>query len=234
MRRQNVAVAAANTAKAKAAQAQTKADYERNVGPDRKSGAVSQQAFELAKANSERAPTRRVGSGRLRRSWQARATSGARRNAPPCRWAQTNLNYTTIRAPIDGNGGGPQRGCRPDGRRIPCRRRRCSRSRRTSPKCRSTRKPMSPTWGRNEARPKKSPSKSTPNPRENLFFRHGLAGQDEFPTVVQNVVTYDTIIEFDNPRSETFPGHDPRMSAFRWRRSTTSSKFPNAALRFKT
>jgi HlyD family secretion protein len=57
----NVAVAAANTAKAKAAQAQTKADYERNIGLT-KSGAVSQQAFELAKANADSADAQVAGA----------------------------------------------------------------------------------------------------------------------------------------------------------------------------
>src|ERR1700736_1157320 len=50
----NVAVAVANTAKARASQAQMKADYDRSMGLV-KTGSMSQQAFELAKANADSA-----------------------------------------------------------------------------------------------------------------------------------------------------------------------------------
>jgi HlyD family secretion protein len=51
-------------------------------------------------------------------------------------------------------------------------------------------------------------------------------------TTVQNVVTYDTIIEFDNPEQKLFPG----MTAYvtiptEWARAVV--KIPNGALRFK-
>jgi HlyD family secretion protein len=51
-------------------------------------------------------------------------------------------------------------------------------------------------------------------------------------TTVQNVVTYDTIIEFDNPEQKLFPG----MTAYvtvptEWARDVV--KIPNGALRFK-
>lgn len=51
-------------------------------------------------------------------------------------------------------------------------------------------------------------------------------------TMVQNVVTYDTIIEFDNPEQKLFPG----MTAYvtiptEWARDVV--KIPNGALRFK-
>lgn len=51
-------------------------------------------------------------------------------------------------------------------------------------------------------------------------------------TTVQNVVTYDTIIEFDNPQQKLFPG----MTAYvtipvAWARNVI--KIPNGALRFK-
>jgi HlyD family secretion protein len=51
-------------------------------------------------------------------------------------------------------------------------------------------------------------------------------------TVVQNVVTYDTIIEFDNPELKLFPG----MTAYVTIPVATVQnvvKVPNAALRFK-
>jgi HlyD family secretion protein len=51
-------------------------------------------------------------------------------------------------------------------------------------------------------------------------------------TVVQNVVTYDTIIDFDNPELKLFPG----MTAYVTIPVATAEnvvKVPNAALRFK-
>src|SRR5437870_10105448 len=52
------------------------------------------------------------------------------------------------------------------------------------------------------------------------------------PTTVQNVVTYDTIIEFDNPELKLFPG----MTAYVSIPVTTVQnvlKLPNTALRYK-
>ncbi|MGH7937634.1 MAG: efflux RND transporter periplasmic adaptor subunit, partial [Chthoniobacterales bacterium] len=51
-------------------------------------------------------------------------------------------------------------------------------------------------------------------------------------TVVQNVVTYDTIIDFDNPQRKLFPG----MTAYVTIPVASAKnvlKIPNAALRFK-
>jgi HlyD family secretion protein len=53
------------------------------------------------------------------------------------------------------------------------------------------------------------------------------------PTTVQNVVTYDAIIEFDNPRLQLFPG----MTAYVTIPVASADdvvKIPNAALRFKS
>jgi HlyD family secretion protein len=52
------------------------------------------------------------------------------------------------------------------------------------------------------------------------------------PTTVQNVVTYDTIIDFDNPDMKLFPG----MTAYVTipvANATNALKVPNAALRFR-
>ena len=93
----NVGVSAANTTKAKATQAQTKADYGRNVGLSGK-GAVSPQAFDLAKAEAETADAQVVAAEAQEQ--QARAQVAQKQAA--VQMAQTNLDYTTIRAPIDG------------------------------------------------------------------------------------------------------------------------------------
>jgi HlyD family secretion protein len=51
-------------------------------------------------------------------------------------------------------------------------------------------------------------------------------------TVVQNVVTYDTVIDFDNPELKLFPGMTAYVS-IPVATATNVIKVPNAALRFK-
>ena len=51
-------------------------------------------------------------------------------------------------------------------------------------------------------------------------------------TVVQNVVTYDTVIDFDNPELKLFPGMTAYVS-IPVATATSVIKVPNAALRFK-
>ena len=75
-----------------------------------------------------------------------------------------------------------------------------------------------------------------------VTFRVDSFPQDQFlgivreirmnPTIVQNVVTYDTVIEFDNPELKLFPG----MTAYVTIPVATAEKvlkLPNAALRYK-
>ncbi len=51
-------------------------------------------------------------------------------------------------------------------------------------------------------------------------------------TTIQNVVTYDTIVEFDNPEQKLFPGMTAYVSIpVAWENDTV--KIPNGALRFK-
>src|SRR5881394_44833 len=94
--RANLAAAHANTEKAKASAIQTKADYERNLALT-KEGVVSQQALDLAKANADSAQAQV--SAALAQEVQARAQVSQKEAA--VKVAQTNLNYTTIHAPID-------------------------------------------------------------------------------------------------------------------------------------
>src|SRR5262244_344815 len=93
----NLAVAVANTAKAKANDVQTRADYSRNMGLAQQ-GVVSQQALDLARANAESGAAQV--SAALAAEEQARAQVLQKQAAVQV--AQTNLDYTTIHAPIDG------------------------------------------------------------------------------------------------------------------------------------
>src|ERR1700736_5283922 len=219
----NVAVAAANTAKAKASQAQTKADYERNVGLT-KSGAVSQQAFELAKANADSADAQVAAAAA--QELQARAQVEQKRAA--LQVAQTNLNYTTIRAPIDGT--------------VVARTVDVGQTVAASLQAPTlftiaqdltkmlvyTKTDESDVGGIHSGQ--KVTFKVDAYPRE--VFTGAVSQVRMNSTVVQNVVTYDTIIEFGNPEKKLFPG----MTAYVIIPVATATKVlkvPNAALRFK-
>jgi HlyD family secretion protein len=219
----NVAVAAANTAKAKAAQAQTKADYERNIGLT-KSGAVSQQAFELAKANAESADAQVAGAEA--QELQARAQVAQKRAAVQV--AQTNLDYTTIRAPIEGT--------------VVARTVDVGQTVAASLQAPTlftiaqdlTKMQVYAKTDESDVggmkRGQKVTFKVDAYPRETFT---GTVSQVRMnSTVVQNVVTYDTVIDFDNPELKLFPG----MTAYVSIPVATAKnivKVPNAALRFK-
>src|ERR1700720_1038113 len=93
----NLAAARANLEKAKAGAVQTRADFERAVALS-KGGVVSQQQLDLAKANFDSANA--AVNGAVANVTQAEAQVTQKAGAVPV--AQTNLNYTVIRSPIDG------------------------------------------------------------------------------------------------------------------------------------
>ena len=117
---------------------QTKADYERTAGLA-KEGVMSQQQLDLAKANAD---TRTPSVPRRRPVTQAVAQ--VQQKAGAVTVAQTNLNYTTIHAPIDGTVIARSVDV---GQTVAASLQAplCSPSRRTSPRCRSMPAPMSPT-----------------------------------------------------------------------------------------
>jgi len=93
----NLVAARANLEKAKAGLVQTKADHERTAGLF-KSGILSQQQLDLAKANYDSANAT-VGAAAANVT-QAEAQVSQKEAAVTV--SQTNLNYTVIRSPIDG------------------------------------------------------------------------------------------------------------------------------------
>src|SRR5438552_2139164 len=93
----NLVATRANLEKAKASLVQTKADYDRTAGLF-KDGILSQQQLDLAKANYDSANAT-VG-GAAANVTQAEAQVSQKEAAVNV--AQTNLNYTVIRSPIDG------------------------------------------------------------------------------------------------------------------------------------
>jgi HlyD family secretion protein len=219
----NVAAAAANTAKAKASQVQLKSDYDRSVGLV-KTGAISQQAFDLAKANAEGADAQ-VAAAEAQEQ-QARAQVEQKRAAVQI--AQTNLDYTTIRAPIDGT--------------VVARSVDVGQTVAASLQAPTlftiaqdlTKMLVYAKTDESDVGGIRSGQKVTfkvdAYPRE--VFTGNVSQVRMNSTIVQNVVTYDTTIEFDNPEKKLFPG----MTAYVTIPVATATnvvKVPNAALRFK-
>ncbi len=173
----NLAAARANLEKAKAGAVQTRADYARTVALS-KDGVMSEQQLDLAKANFDSATA--AVNGAVANVTQAEAQ--VTQKAAAVTVAQTNLNYTVIRSPIDGT-----------------------------------------VVARNAFKVDAFPKDT---------FR-GVVNQVRMnATMVQSVVTYDTIIEFANPDLKLFPG----MTAYVTIPVDTVQnvvKVPNTALRYK-
>ncbi|MBZ5506977.1 MAG: efflux RND transporter periplasmic adaptor subunit [Acidobacteriia bacterium] len=219
----NMAVAIANTAKARAADAQTKADYERNLGLG-KQGVVSQQALDVAKANAESAAAQV--SAALAQENQARAQVQQKQAAVQV--AQTNLDYTTIHAPIDGT--------------VVARNVDVGQTVAASLQAPTlftiaqdlTKMQVYAKTDESDVGQIRSGQKVTfkvdAYPRETFT---GTVSQVRMnSTVVQNVVTYDTIVDFNNPELKLFPGMTAYVSI---PVATAASvlKVPNGALRYK-
>jgi HlyD family secretion protein len=221
--RANLAVAIANTAKAKASEVQTKADYERNLGLS-KQGVISQQSLDVAKANADSAAAQV--SAALAQEHQARAQVQQKEAAVQV--AQTNLDYTIIHAPIDGT--------------VVARNVDVGQTVAASLQAPTlftiaqdlTKMQVYAKTDESDVGQIRSGQKVTfkvdAYPRETFS---GTVSQVRMnSTVVQNVVTYDTIIDFDNPELKLFPG----MTAYVSIPVATAAnvlKVPNGALRYK-
>jgi HlyD family secretion protein len=221
--RANLAVAIANTAKARASEVQTKADYERNLGLS-KQGVISQQSLDVAKANADSAAAQV--SAALAQEHQARAQVQQKEAAVQV--AQTNLDYTIIHAPIDGT--------------VVARNVDVGQTVAASLQAPTlftiaqdlTKMQVYAKTDESDVGQIRSGQKVTfkvdAYPRETF---NGTVSQVRMnSTVVQNVVTYDTIIDFDNPELKLFPG----MTAYVSIPVATAAnvlKVPNGALRYK-
>jgi HlyD family secretion protein len=221
--RANLAVAIANTAKAKASEVQTKADYERNLGLS-KQGVISQQSLDVAKANADSAAAQVTAA--LAQEHQARAQVQQKEAAVQV--AQTNLDYTIIHAPIDGT--------------VVARNVDVGQTVAASLQAPTlftiaqdlTKMQVYAKTDESDVGQIRSGQKVTfkvdAYPRETF---NGTVSQVRMnSTVVQNVVTYDTIIDFDNPELKLFPG----MTAYVSIPVATAAnvlKVPNGALRYK-
>src|SRR2546428_4918134 len=219
----NVVAARANLEKGKASWVQTKADYDRIAGLF-KDGILSQQQRDLAKANYDWANAT-VGAAAANVT-QAEAQASQKDAAVTV--AQTNLNYTVIRSPIDGT---------VVARNVDV----------VQTVAASLQAPTVFTIAQdltkmlvyaktdesdvgNIKAGKPVTFKVDAFPKETF---HGVVSQVRMnATTVQNVVTYDTIVEFANPELKLFPG----MTAYVTIPVATVQnvlKLPNTALRYK-
>ncbi len=221
--RANLAVAVANTAKAKANDAQTKADYDRNLGLARE-GVISQQALDVVRANAESGAAQV--SAALATEEQARAQVLQKQAAVEV--AQTNRDYTTIHAPIEGTVVARNVDV---GQTVAA----------------SLQAPTLFTIAQDLTKMQvyaKTDESDVGQIRsgQTVVFKVDAYPRDTFmgtvsqvrmnSTVVQNVVTYDTIVDFDNPQLKLFPG----MTAYVTipvAAAANAIKIPNGALRYK-
>ncbi len=219
----NLIAARANLEKAKAALVQTKADYDRVVGLAR-DGVMSQQQLDLAKSNYE-AASASTGAAEANIT-QADAQISQKEAAVAV--AQTNLDYTVIRSPIDGT--------------VVARNVDVGQTVAASlqaPTIFTIAQDLTKMWVYaktdesdvdNMKVGKAVTFKVDALPKQTF---QGVVSQVRMnPTTVQSVVTYDTIIEFANPELKLFPG----MTAYVTIPVATvqnALKLPNTALRYK-
>jgi HlyD family secretion protein len=221
--RANLIAARANLEKARAALVQTKGDYDRAAGLT-KAGIMSQQQLDMAKANYDSANAA-VG-GALANVTQAEAQVSQKEAALEV--AQTNLNYTVIRSPIDGTVVARNVDV---GQTVAA-----SLQAPTIFTIAQDLKKMQVYAKTDESDVgnikvgKEVTFKVDAFPKET--FR-GMVSQVRMnATTVQNVVTYDTIVDFANPDLKLFPG----MTAYVTIPVATVQnvlKLPNTALRYK-
>jgi HlyD family secretion protein len=219
----NLVAAQANLEKVRAAQVQIKADYDRTVGLFH-GGIMSQQQLDLAKANYDSANA--AVSGAAASVTQAGAQVSQKQAAVEV--AQTNLNYTVIRSPIDGT--------------VVARNVDVGQTVAASlqaPTIFTIAQDLSKMWVYTKTDESDVGNIKVGKP---VTFKVDAFPKDTFrgvvsqvrmnATTVQSVVTYDTIIEFANPELKLFPG----MTAYVTIPVATiksALKLPNTALRYK-
>jgi len=219
----NLVAARANLEKLKAGLVQTKADYERAEGLS-KGGVASQQQLDLAKANYDSANA--AVDAAAANVTQAEAQVSQKEAAVSV--AQTNLDYTVIRSPIDGT--------------VVARNVDLGQTVAASfsaPTIFTIAKDLKTMWVYTKTDESDVGNITVGKP---VTFKVDAFPKETFQgvvkqvrmnaTTVQSVVTYDTIIEFANPDLKLFPG----MTAYVTIPVATvqsALKLPNTALRYK-
>jgi HlyD family secretion protein len=219
----NLVAAQANLEKAKAAAAQTRADYQRNLGLAQQ-GIISQQQLDLAKANADTNDAAVSATAAA----VTQAAAQEEQKAAAVTVAQTNLDYTTIHAPIDGTVVARSVDV---GQTVAA----------------SLQAPTLFTIAQDLTKMQVYAATDESDvgmirTGQNVTFKVDAFPKDVFTgrvsqirlnaTTVQNVVTYNTIIDFDNPELKLFPG----MTAYITIPVASADnvlRVPNGALRYK-
>ena len=219
----NVVAARANLDKARATQVQTKADYDRAIVLIAQDS-ISKQAVDLAKANYDAADA----SVKAAAAAITQAEAQVNQKAAAVSVARTNLDYTVIRSPIDGT--------------VVARNVDVGQTVAASLQA-PTLFTIAQDLTKMQVYAKTDESdvgsvkvgrpvvfKVDAYPKETF---NGVVSQVRMnPTTVQNVVTYDAIVNFDNPELKLFPG----MTAYVTIPVDTARnvlKIANGALRYK-
>jgi len=221
--RANAEAARANVEKAKAAEAQSRADYARTK-PLAAAGVVSTQQLEISRANQDAA----VAAISAANAGVSQAEAQVKQKAAAVAVAQTTLDHTVIHAPIDGVVVSRSVDI---GQTVAA----------------SLQAPTLFTIAQDLTKMQvytKTDESDVGQIRPGLpvTFKVDAFPSDQFrgqvsqirmnATTVQNVVTYDTIIDFANPELKLFPG----MTAYVTIPVAIAHdvlKVPNAALRYK-
>ncbi|MDE2184187.1 MAG: efflux RND transporter periplasmic adaptor subunit [Alphaproteobacteria bacterium] len=219
----NVSAAKAELGKSRATLIQMKADYSRAEALI-KANAASQQFYDQARANYEVAKAATDAASAAVNQAEAQV----RQKAAAVAVAQANLDYTTIRSPIDGIVVARNVDV---GQTVAA----------------SLQAPTIFTIAQDLTKMQVYAKTDESDVGRIRVGRHVTFKVDAFPkdvfdgvvsqirmnaTTVQNVVTYDTIIDFANPRMKLFPG----MTAFVTIPVATAKdvlEVPNTALRFR-
>ena len=193
----NVVASQANLEKAQATALQTRADYERTAGLA-KEGVMSQQQLDLAKANCRF----RDAAVSAAKATITQAIAQVQQKQAAVTVAQTNLDYTTIHAPIDGTVIARSVDV---GQTVAA----------------SLQAPTLFTIAQDLTKMQVYASTDESDvgmihTGQIVSFKVDAFPKDTFTgrvsqvrlnaTTVQNVVTYNTIIDFDNPDLKLFPG----------------------------
>ena len=220
--RANLASAKANLEKARATAVQAKADYERTVSLA-KEGVMSQQQLDLAKATSASDDAQVSAS----QAQVTQAAAQAQQKEAAVAVAQTNLNYTTIRSPIDGTVVARNVDV---GQTVAA----------------SLQAPTLFTIAQDLTKMQVYVSTDESDVGNIRIGQQATFKVDAFPkesftgrvsqvrlnaTTVQNVVTYTTVVDFDNPEMKLFPGMTAYVSV-PVADAANVVKVPNGALRF--
>ena len=219
----NVAAAKANVAKADAAAAQSAQDYQRAVTLTN-AGVIAQQQLDAAKATNDS----NIAAVNAAKAAMQQAEAQQKQKAAAVTVAQTNVNNTIIRAPIDGTVIARSVDV---GQTVAA----------------SLQAPTLFTIAQDLTKMQVYTNTDESDvgmikPGQKVEFRVDAFPKQTFAgvveevrmnaTTVQNVVTYNTVVNFDNPEMKLFPG----MTAYVTipvATATDALEVPDAALRYK-